>query len=538
MLIRNGLIFDGKGGLPFKADIRTKDKKIVAIGDKLIPDADDIIIDANNKAVTPGFIDIHRHCDNKPFTDMSFGDAMLAQGITTTVVGNCGISPVPCNMDSQTRKEAYDFDEPVLGMPIPNISTYKEYMQALSDIDLPINMAAMIGTGNVKIAVKGFSNKPFSTAEMENARKYIDEALDQGAPGISVGIMYLPECYNTTEDYIGMLADVNKYDGIVTAHIRGEGDSMVDSVKEMIRIGKETGCRVEISHFKSCGMKNWHKGIYSAIAAINEARSQGQEVGVDLYPYDGGSTALTTMLPPAFVKGDMTSALKKLGTKDGVNEFREMASKEYEDWDNFCLTLGWDRILISGVVNEKNRKFIGLNVKEAAEKFGFDDDYALAAYLMHDENGRTAIINMSMCQDDIDEIVRLPYSIFISDSIYAEKSMPHPRMYGAFPKVIREYVNERHLLPLETAISKMTYMPAERMRLAGKGALAVGNDADINVFDPMEFKDHATYAEPTKLSTGLSYCIVNGKIAYHDGKKSLSNYGEAIRVMRKGQYGL
>ena len=533
MLIRNGLIFDGKGGVPFRSDLRIVGSQITAIGTNLVPMADETVIDAAGKAVTPGFIDIHRHCDNKPFLDMSFGDAMLAQGITTTVVGNCGISPTPCSRDPQIVSEAYDFAAPVLGAPVPEIQTYHDYMQGLEARKLPVNMAAMIGTGNVKIAVKGFSDTPFSEQEMDQAKEYIAEALEEGAPGISVGIMYLPECYNSTEDYVKMLAEVGSFGGIVTAHIRGEGDSMVDSVKEMIRIGELAGCRIEISHFKSCGMKNWRREIYKAIEAINEARARGQDVGVDLYPYEGGSTALTTMLPPAFVKGNMSAALERLGTPEGVKEFRAMASVEYENWDNFCLTLGWDRILITGIVNEENRKFIGMNVREAAEKYGFEDDYALAAYLMHNEGGRTAIINMSMCQDDIDEIVRLPYSVFISDSIYAEKSMPHPRMYGAFPKVIREYVNERHLLPLEDAIRKMTYLPAKRMRLAGKGLLKVGYDADINIFDPKEFKDHATYSDPERMATGLDYCIVNGRVAYYNGAKTEGSYGQAIRVSRE-----
>lgn len=530
MLIKNGLIYDGKGNAPFRADIRIEADKIVEIGSHL--EGEEEILDAAGKAVTPGFIDIHRHCDNKPFLDMSFAEPMLAQGITTTVVGNCGISLTPCNEDPAKAQEAYDFDEPVLGPPVRGICSYHDYMAKLEGMELSLNMAAMIGTGNVKIAVKGFANTPFTATEMEQAQGLIEDALREGAPGISVGIMYLPECYNSTDDYVQMLKPLSKYNAIVTAHIRGEGDSMVDSVKEMIEIGKRVGCRVEISHFKSCGMKNWNKDIYRAIDAINVARKEGQWVGCDLYPYEGGSTALTTMLPPAFVNGDMTSALQRLGTKEGINDFRTMASVEYDDWDNFCLTLGWDRILISGVACEHNKRFLGHNVAEAAEKFGFGDAYELAGYLMHDENGRTAIINMSMCQADIDAVVKLPYSVFISDSIYAQTDTPHPRMYGAFPKVIREYVKERKLISLEEAIMKMTSLPAERMSLARRGVIEPGYYADINVFDPETFADHATYDQPTLFATGLTACLVNGRIAYQNEAKTAGNYGKALRVNR------
>lgn len=532
MIIKNGLICDGLGNAPYSADIRINNDKITEIGYNL-PANDDSVLDATGRVVTPGFIDIHRHCDNKPFYDMTFGDPMLAQGITTTVVGNCGISPTPCSYDEARAKETYDFDEPVLGRPVRNIHTYSEYMNALEKLELPVNMAAMIGTGNVKIAIKGFANTPFTPQEMQRARDLIENALSLGAPGVSVGIMYLPECYNNTDDYVKMLEPLRRHNSIVTAHIRGEGDSMVDSVNEMIEIGKRVGCRVEISHFKSCGMKNWRREIHRAIDAIDKARASGQWVACDLYPYDGGSTALTTMLPPAFVRGDMSSALQRLGTKAGVEEFRKMASVEYDDWDNFCVTLGWDRILLSGTVNPENEKFLGYTVTDAAKEFGYEDDYALAAYLMHNENGRTAIINMSMCQEDIDTVATLPYSVFISDSIYADTNTPHPRMYGSFPKVIREYVVERKLLTLEHAIMKMTYLPAERMGFYDRGAIRVGNYADINIFVPENFRDNATYDKPTLFATGLDYCIVSGQIAWNDNRKAAGNYGRAIRVQHR-----
>lgn len=249
--------------------------------------------------------------------------------------------------------------------------------------------------------------------------------------------MYLPECYSSTEEFGRLLEPVGRYGGVVTAHIRGEGDSMVDSVREIIEIGKKAGCAIEISHFKSCGMENWGREIHKAIALIEEAREAGQDVTCDFYPYEGGSTALTTMIPPIFVAGDMTEALRRLGTKEGVAAFRKACAVTYDGWDNFAITLGWERILIAGVAKEHNRRFLGKDVTAAAKEFGFDDAASCAAYLMHDEDGKTAIINMSMCQEDIDAVAKLPYSVVISDAIYADTDTPHPRMYGAFPKIIR-----------------------------------------------------------------------------------------------------
>ena len=208
----------------------------------------------------------------------------------------------------------------------------------------------------------------------------------------------------------------------------------------------------------------------------------------------------------------MTKALERLGTPEGVEAFRESSRRPYDDWDNFCVTLGWERIIISGVTKDKFKPMLGMTVTEAAGKFGYTDAEALAAELMHEENGKTAIINMSMCQEDIDTVAKLPYSNVISDAIYAATDTPHPRMYGAFPKVIREYVGERGLYTMEEAIHKMTGLPAARMKLAGRGVLKEGSYADVLVFDPKRFRDHATFQNPAQMAAGVDYLFVNGKL--------------------------
>lgn len=522
-LIINGMIYDGLGNEPFKGTIYIQDeliKKIWKDGeeDSFLKSVEKTseIIDAQNRAVTPGFIDMHRHCDIQPFFGTDFGKVMLAQGITTAVAGNCGFSMVPVPQDKNKAEEMYAFAEPVVGPAYREIHTYEEYMAALDQKKLPLNFASMIGTGTVKIAVKGFSDSPFTKEEMKQATYYIEDALKRGAVGVSAGIMYLPECYNSTDDYANMLAPMRNYKAPLCVHIRGEGDSMVDSVKEVIEIGRKVGCPVEISHFKSCGMANWRKEIFRAIALIEEARKEGQDVTCDFYPYEGGSTSLTTMVPPAFVAGDMNRALERMGTKEGTEEFCRSLEKTYDDWDNFAITLGWDRILISGVSKPENQKFVGKMVSAASKEYGFESDGAFVAWLLHEEDGKVAIINMSMCQDDIDTVARLPYSNIISDSIYAVTDTPHPRMYGAFPKAIREYACERRLLTLQETIRKMTSLPASRMNLAGRGQLTEGCYADINIFAPDELKDHATFENPVQLASGIYKCFINGQLAWED----------------------
>ena len=530
ILIQNGTVYDGLGGAAYQADLLLEDGRIAKIAPGLT-DTADVVIDAAGKAVTPGFVDIHRHHDAKPLNDPNFGQVELAQGITTAVSGNCGISMVPRPSDDTAAKAYYAFEEPVLGpIGLDGPRSYRDYLAALERASLPLNTAAMIGTGTVKICVKGFADTPYTQQELDDARGLIEDAMAAGAPGVSLGIMYLPECYSSTEEFAYILEPVGRYGRRITTHIRGEGDSMVQSVREVIEIARRVGCALEISHFKSCGMKNWGKDIHTAIADIEAARAEGMDVTVDFYPYEGGSTALTTMLPPVFVAGDMSRALQRLGTPEGVEEFRRTSSVLYDDWDNFCITLGWDRIIISGVVLPENQKFLGLTVTDAAEKFGFEDAVALAAHLMHSEDGKTAIINMSMSQADIDTVARLPWSNVISDAIYAKTDTPHPRMFGAFPKVLREYVGERGIYTMEEAIKRMTSQPAARMGLTGRGSLQVGNWADVLVFDPARFTDHATFTDPAQKATGLDYCIVNGQIAIDHDRRTQVFAGMPLTV--------
>ena len=526
--IENGLIYDGSLNPPRRGDVWVAGDRILSAGEDTPAAVADEVIDARGRVVCPAFVDIHRHPDVKPFTGWT-GEAELRQGIATTVCGNCGISMTPASPEFAWAQ--YAFDEPVLG-PMCDCPpmTYRDYLQALDNRPLPLNMAAMIGTGSVRISLKGFSSAPFTPDEMARARTIIADSLDAGAPGVSLGIMYLPECYGSIDEFAEMLRPVGERRRLITTHIRGEGDGMVDSVREVIEIARRVGCALEISHFKSCGMKNWRREIHRAIALIEEARAAGQDVTCDFYPYDGGSTALTTMLPPAYVAGDLGAALERLGTREGAEAFRKSVSVEYPDWDNFALTLGWERIIISGVAKEANRRFLGLTVTEAASRFGFEDASALAAFLMHDEMGKTAIINMSMCQDDIDAVARLPYSNIISDAIYADTDTPHPRMFGAMPRVIREYVRKRRLLTLQQAIHKMTAQPARRMGLIGRGELKAGAYADLLMFDPETFIDHATYANPAQMATGLDLMLVNGVKVVENDRLLTSAAGRCLRV--------
>jgi N-acyl-D-amino-acid deacylase len=532
MILQNGTIYDGSGGAAIRGDVRIHNGRIAQVGGALQAARGERVIDAAGMAVCPGFVDMHRHLDIQLLSSWD-GHAELRQGITTAVGGNCGMSLAPAS-DAFAGAQ-YAFYEPVMGVA-PNDAprAFPDYMRALCRAKLPIHAGAMIGTGAVRTSIMGFSDAPMSADALSRAEGMIDEALGAGALGVSMGIMYQPECFNTPAEYARMLRPLGTRGGILCAHIRGEGDSLVKSVEEAIGIAARAGCALEISHFKACGARNWGRAIHRAIDAIEDARARGEDVACDFYPYDGGSTALTTMLPPDFAAGDMAGALARLGTRAGVDAFRAAVAREYPDWDNFALTLGWDRILISGVHAPENARMIGRSVAAAAAEFGFDDGAALAAHLMHTDGGRTAIINMSMCQADIDTVARLPYSSVISDALYSGAASPHPRLYGAFPKIIREYVLERGVLTLADAIRKMTALPASRMGISDRGRIAPGQIADVLIFDPQAFRDHADYGAPKRHATGLTMAILRGEVALEHDVPAGVFAGEAICRGRAG----
>lgn len=526
-LLVNGSVLDGKGNEPITADILIQGNRIGAIGENLDRMGVEEVFDASGLVITPGFVDMHRHCDKSPFEAVigegSYGKVLLRQGITTVVTGNCGISMYPLSCDQTIVEAMRNYYAPVLGDigEYDKIASYGVYMKRLRTCQVPVNTAAMIGMGAIRIAVKGFSEEPFTLKEIRACKDMIEDALAQGAPGVSIGLMYLPECFETVEELGEILKPVGEYGRIVTAHIRGEGDSLVKSVEEIIQIGKIAKCRMEISHFKSCGMDNWNREIFKAIELIEEARREGTRIDCDFYPYDCGSTTLLSMIPPEFVSGNIAQALKKLETEEGRLLLGHMLLASYDNWDNYAISLGWGKVIISAVGQEQNQNKVGKSITQITQEFHYRNEVEAVSDLLISERGTVAIIIRSMNQGDIDAVAKLPYSCLISDAVYAKTDRPHPRMYGAFPRLLHDYVYKRKVLSLKEAIQKMTEMPAERMGFSERGRIEVGCYADLNVFDSSVFRDVGTYAEPAQYAAGLTYCFLNGELVV-DGDRVLS----------------
>lgn len=532
--IINGLIYDGSGEAPFRGGLEIENGRIRRIlrGDEAAESARlGSVIDAAGMAVTPGFVDIHRHHDIAALYDPQFGTLELAQGITTAVSGNCGLSPFPnC---PQRRQEQFDYIEPCLGrMPADSsLHLFSDYMQALEAKKLPLNTAALVGAGACATAAMGYQPRSFTAQEREKAVSYIRDAMQSGALGMSFGIMYTPECYLSEEDMIAMAAECARYGGMVSCHIRGEGNSLVASVQEILRICRKAGAPLNISHFKATGLQNWGHAIGAAIEEIEKARAAGQTVTVDVYPYTGGATTAMSLIPPCVTEGH---SLSWLGTPEGAAKLRKEIYREQPGWDNMVKSIGWDRTIIGSVTLEKNAVYSGKSVAQIQQELGLEDPCEWLGQLIAEEEGKVGCIIMSMSPEDVDTVIQLPYAAVISDSLYGGGDNPHPRLYGSFPRIIREYVRERKILTMEEAIRKMTAMPAERVGLKDRGRLQEGYAADINILDPAAVRDTATFTHSKQLAEGIAWTLIGGEIAARNSRRTDGLYGCLLKKKGSG----
>lgn len=525
--IKGALVYDGTGKKPCYEDILLNGDKISEVAPNINISCEEI--DASGFIATPGFVDVHRHLDFNAFTNEKFGELELLQGICTSIGGNCGLAPFPSSKESQG--EVYSFLQPCLGKNGGYFfSSAQEYFSALEKKGTTINVGMLAATGAIKAAVKGFSNSPYTTKELSNAQALLCQTLEAGAVGISCGIMYSPECYTSTDEYVSFLSPAAKYGRILTSHIRGEGDGLLSSLMEIIDIAKRSGLPLNISHFKAVGKRNWKNTIFKAIELIEKERASGFPISADFYPFTGGATTLMSLIPPSFNEETTEKTIKKLETISGRDELKNQLSIVHNGWDNMVLDIGWDRIIISGVTKQENKKYCLKSIKTICEEYNFSSEIDFISWILCEEKGQVSIIVMSMHEDDLMQIAALPYTALISDALYGAMDTPHPRLFSSFPKFIKDFVLEKKLLPLEVAINKMTAMPAARFSMQNKGNLTKGADADILLFKPECLGANATFATPNLPASGMNTIILGGKIAL---KNDVVNHGlgKVIRAL-------
>lgn len=509
-ILKNGALVIGDGSAPVTGDLAIEKGRIRELGSNINKPAK-TVLDVSGQYVTPGFIDIHRHADARLFLD-GFGELELRQGLTTIVNGNCGLSIIPCPV--RYRKEIHRFLLPVTGS-VPEEAKFEDfasYAEAVRSHELPVNVGMLIGNGTVRAAVRGYETGKLSGAEKEQVKHYLRSSLVAGALGVSLGIVYAPEYNYELEDFVELLEPMKDYEVPLVAHIRGEGDTICESLEEVIEIARRLEVPLHISHLKIIGARNWNTKAQQALNMIEAARQSGMDITCDLYPYTAGSTQLIQILPPEYLEGGfekITARLKSRAERDALTAILRQPSKRFE---NLVSSIGWSNIYPTTMRSAGNRIYIGKSIEEIAALL-HKDPYECAYDLLVEEQCEISMVDYIASEDDIMRIMKSPYSSIISDTVYPDGGLPHPRMYGTYPRILQKYVKEEGLLTIEEAVRKMTSMPAEVYHLAGKGLLKPNMDADINVFELEKISTKATYRDPIHMATGFSYIFVNGELA-------------------------
>lgn len=518
LVIKGGTVYNGSGAQPFKADIAVKGGIICNVGS--VPQGQTKgEIDATGMAVSPGFIDVHAHSEFTLLADPR-AEGKVSQGVTTEISGNCGLSAGPMLGEALRQRQA-DLEE--LGIT-HRWNTLGEYLSILEGQGLAFNFATLAGHGSIRASVMGYASRSPEKAEMEKMNALLADAIDDGALGLSTGLIYPPGVYSTASEIAGLSSFGKKHkEGFLYAsHIRSEGDRLIEAIEEAIAIGRASGARVQISHIKTAGKRNWHKAD-KAISIIDDARVEGVAVTCDRYPYTAASTDLDSVLPKSALEGGNKAVLARL--MDGSTRKEIEGELKSQDTD-------WGSIVVSSVSTTENTSVEGLSIKAISERMGKEPHVALVDILIMDKL-RTGAIFHSMSYENMKKFLSLPYVMIGSDSSArstdgpTRRGKPHPRGFGSFAKMLR--LAREGLMPLAEAVRKMTSLPAETFGLSGRGLIKESYSADIVVFDPAGVADTADFEKPFELSRGIKDVIVNGVPVVKNFEFTGGRPGRALR---------
>ena len=528
LVIKNGRIIDGTGNPYYRADIAVSEGKIAAILPYIAEESASRVIDARELTVSPGFIDVHTHDDlyvlRKPDADEK-----VLQGITTVVAGNCGFSPAPLVKDGRAILRSFNG---LLGGGdavelFADRTTFGEYLSLLEAGRPGVNIAALVGNVTVRIAVMGYERRAPTPGELDIMKALVAEAMQSGAYGLSSGLIYAPGSYAETAELVELARVVAGYHGIYTTHMRSESEEVLQSIAEAIEIGEKAGLRVQISHFKVSGVKNWGKSE-QAIALIAGARQRGQEITADQYPYDAGSTGLFALLPPDVLSDGMQVLSQRLQQPDYRHQLSERMT-EADARQGMLPEADFDRILIAS--SPRHPDYEGHTLAEIARQTN-QHPLELIFDLVAEEQMAVTMVIFNMHEDDIRRIMQCEFVMMGSDGLPSLGGRIHPRMSGTAARILGRYTRQQGVLSLEQALRKMTSLPAQTFRLKGKGLLKEGFDADIVIFDPQEILDRATYEAPTTPPAGIQHVIVNGVPAVEAQRVLGARSGKVLRYGR------
>ena len=509
LVIRGGTVIDGTGSPGREWDVAITGGRITALGPRLrVTGAEEL--DARGLAVAPGFVDIHSHANGSMFADPAM-ESIVRQGITTVVVGQDGGSP---GGDASAGVEDQG-------------GTIAAFLARVEREPVAANVATMVGLGSVRGAVVGADDRPATSDELGRMVLMVEQALDAGACGASSGLEYTPGAFASRDELVALCRPLASRGLAYATHMRNEDDRLLDAIAESIAVAEGAGCRLQVSHLKTQGPRNWGR-LDDAFGVIEAAAGRGLDVAFDRYPYVAYQTGLTSLFPVWSRDGGTAAFLARLDDDATASRIRTEVLAKVE------LIGGWDNVQVTSVSDDADRAAEGKRLGAYASSVG-EDPYAVTVGLLRRSRGGVGMVGFAMSEENLERILAHPRGMVCSDggSYAAEgparRGVPHPRALGSFPRVLARYVRERRALTLEQAVHKMTAQPAGRLRLADRGRIAVGLAGDVVVFDPATVADRATFEDPYQYPVGIAAVVVNGAPALQDGLRTSARPGRVAR---------
>ena len=543
LLITNAHVIDGTGQAAYRADIAVNGDRIAAVGQ--LPAAAGRTIDAAGRTVMPGIIDPHSHADLilplAPQRQAELLRGKLAQGITTTIIGNCGLGCAPLADDEAAATlravNAWMTPEPVAW----RWRTLGEYLNRIADNGLALNVAALAPHGPVRISAMGLTKAAPTKAQLKTMRALVAQAMSDGALGLSTGLIYPPGMYSAPDELHELARVVAAHDGIYTSHIRGSSETLIPAVQELLNVGRITGVRVHHSHNEAVGRAHWPK-IDRVLALEEQAERDGVRVSFDMFPYTAAATMMIALYPPWALEGGVDCLLERLQDAKTRARIRRDIERKRPSWPpwraggwphNLVRATGWDAIRIGYVESRKHKRFENRSLSELARLTGKEPFDAISDLIIA-ERGQVSMLIFEVTGEREERALLAKYarhrlSTFCTDAEDYGRGLPHPAAYGAFARILSRFVRADGVPTLAEAVRKMTSYPAHLFGLHERGVIRPGAFADLVICDPIRIRDHATFAHPRRPATGIDTVLVNGRIAFADGNATNDHVGKIIR---------
>ncbi|OEH84383.1 D-aminoacylase [Desulfuribacillus stibiiarsenatis] len=524
IVLKNGRIVDGTGSPWFYGDIGITEDRIQYIG-KIASEHGHTVYDVSGHYISPGFIDMHSHSDLY-ILEQPYLSAKVRQGITTELLGQDGIAATPL-----PKQYVTDWKGNLAGLDgEPNIewdwTDVKSYLERIEQVMPSHNLAFLVPHGNIRMEAMGLEGRAATPQEIAAMKQLLRTALEQGACGISSGLIYYPCVFADTNELTALCEVAAEYGVPFVVHQRSEGDEIVESMMELINIAEHTKAHLHFSHFKVCGEKNWNKTAI-VLKKIDEARTKGIEITFDQYPYTAGSTMLSAILPPWVHEGGTSSMLNRLKDKSARERIKKEMAEGFSGWDSIAAWATWKGIYITSVKTAANQDCIGKHIEEISQLRNVSDPADMALRLIEEEENAVGMIDFVMDESSIGHIMNHPVGTICTDGLLGGK--PHPRAYGAFPRILAKYVRNDQVIGLEQAIRRMTSQPARIIGCSDRGVIREGLKADLVVFSLDGVQDTATFEDSRQAPMGIDYVIINGEVVVEGDAEVHVPAGKVIR---------